>query len=145
MCFVVAHGFNVFRRIRPSTWEHLSAIVYPRVRQALARIGGTAADRVTPIAHNNRLRSGRAPWGDTGALASRAAGFPRLTQWTLSKKGHLEQLLELDLRETDSSWLWYLPEEQRLKGQLSDDLWRELLDEALAAMLTPHSAHSVDG
>ncbi|GAA55105.1 hypothetical protein CLF_106857 [Clonorchis sinensis] len=59
----------------------------------------------------------------------------RLVQWTLSKKPRLDRLLELDVRADDGSWLAYGPEETRLKHKLSEDIWNEMLTEALDAML----------
>ncbi|THD19880.1 hypothetical protein D915_009109, partial [Fasciola hepatica] len=130
-------------RSRPSDKEHLTGIVISGVQAAL----GLRTDKQVPSSEEPQECTDLCRY--PGKLKS-GTRFSRLAQWTLSKKSYLDRLLELELRADEGNWLSYVPEEQRLKRTLSDQIWNELLQESVDSMLkrwramrnTPQSSKS---
>ncbi|CAH8551504.1 unnamed protein product [Dicrocoelium dendriticum] len=80
------------------------------------------------------------PRGHTDSSIEPVANFhldnlSRLTQWSLSKKSAFDRLLELELRAEECSWLAYGPIEKRLKNALAEEIWDEMLQEAVSSMV----------
>ncbi|TPP66893.1 hypothetical protein FGIG_05993, partial [Fasciola gigantica] len=115
-------------RSRPSDKEHLTGIVISGVQAAL----GLRTDKQVPSSEDPQECTDLCRY--PGKLTS-GTRFSRLAQWTLSKKSYLDRLLELELRADEGNWLSYVPEEQRLKRTLSDQIWNELLQESVDSML----------
>ncbi|KAL7060767.1 hypothetical protein AAHC03_09247 [Spirometra sp. Aus1] len=60
--------------------------------------------------------------------------MPKLTQWTLSRKNWLDQLLELEMRADEATWINYAAYEEEIKQGLVTQVLDELLENAVCTV-----------
>ncbi|VDQ10431.1 unnamed protein product [Trichobilharzia regenti] len=73
---------------------------------------------------------------------SSSSRFSRLVQWTLSKKSWLDRILDIELRLDEPTWLSYVPEEREIKMKLADELWQDVLNDAVCSVIALNSCKS---
>ncbi|CAH8834838.1 unnamed protein product [Trichobilharzia szidati] len=91
---------------------------------------------------SKRIGGGRQLNEITSSLASSSSRFSRLVQWTLGKKSWLDRILDLELRLDEPTWLSYVPEEREIKVKLADELWEDVLNDAVCSVIALNSCKS---
>ncbi|VDN11366.1 unnamed protein product [Dibothriocephalus latus] len=108
---------------RPTSLERLSSLVTPHLQSDLAL--------------NLQQSSPLAPSTASSAAAAAASQFqrmPKLTQWTLNRKNWLDQLLELEMRTDEATWINYAAYEEEIKQSLVTQVLDELLESAVCTV-----------
>ncbi|VDD77335.1 unnamed protein product [Mesocestoides corti] len=104
---------------RPSSFERLERIVRPKLEAnlgvSLTPPTSADAEHYTPPPLPNLL-------GDVSRLS-------RVAQWTLRDKHWLDQMVEVEMRMEEFSWLNYAPYERQLFDGLVEGIMRELLED----------------
>ncbi|CAH8461403.1 unnamed protein product [Heterobilharzia americana] len=123
---------------RPTTYNHLLNIVTSEVCRELNLKVDWKSNAYPQQQHEtNKLK--RIGLNETGLSGSR---FSRLVQWTLTKKPWLDRILDLELRADEPTWLSYVPEEREIKMKLSNELWEDVLNDALTSVIALNSCKS---
>nr|VZI18541.1 unnamed protein product [Spirometra erinaceieuropaei] len=106
---------------RPTSLERLSSLVASHLQSDLAL--------------NLQQSSLSAPTvASTTAAAAQIQRMPKLTQWTLSRKNWLGQLLELEMRADEATWINYAAYEEEIKQGLVTQVLDELLENAVCTV-----------
>ncbi|CAH8446676.1 unnamed protein product [Schistosoma turkestanicum] len=118
----------------PTTYDRLLTIVTAEVCREL-NLRMVSKSEICNHNSSNTKRFGLNEMVPSGVRLS------RLVQWTLSKKSWLDRILELELRADEPSWLSYVPEEREIKMKLANEIWEDVLDNALTSILASNARH----
>ncbi|VDM02086.1 unnamed protein product [Schistocephalus solidus] len=80
------------------------------------------------------LQQSLSPAPAAAAAASQFQRMPKLTQWTLNRKNWLDQLLELEMRADEATWINYTAYEEEIKQGLVTQVLDDLLETAVCTV-----------